>query len=703
MAEEIDPKALEAIQDIEEGRRGSGDGTVDQNSGGFLQELSDSFDDPDGPIIIDGVEWPNMDEYNKANSKKEIPVLTENRLEVYSNIFTDNPKGESIWPDQEDIDTWDKVREKLNLAYPEQNFDELPIVDFNVPAPPDRSDFPNTRSGAEKYIDAKKEYDNDINNKGFPILEKSAFDDRFQKVYDKLGANPLKKSSSDTVNKTIIPANNCTNDFFSKIENYMDGFFKILTSGAGQIVDIQKEINSMTDLINATSQRFIGNITNLLNDKITDWLRFALDGIEKFFFATIPEKLTAIATIKGVQFASVGPINLLFEALGCVVGKAKIALKGVIKDMLLAASKNILNPIACAAQQFVGALTSKITSVIDSLVGPWISPIEKIFSPIGAVFNVKNTIMGGINIMKKIQGLFSCKETEKCPTTKKITIGGKLGKGKGGSEEQNVIDKVFKAANGAIGEIDNAKDQIFGGVETGLTNFEEAYGKWEIFGSKLGDATGGQNLVGGCDTDNVFACGMPKIEFFGGEGVDAAGEVLLGKVINRFDNEDLFGDIQKTASIVGVNITDPGSGYTEEPLVAFTDSCDKGYGGYGKAVIDKDMTSPTYGQIIGVTIVSSGENYPVGEYEESDLYVKEIIVENGGSGYQEGDSLDDFDICGLDENGSITKVCINNRPYRALPNLNISTLTGSGAVLRPIMTKQVPQTAIVEVVDCVTQ
>ena len=81
--------------------------------------------------------------------------------------------------------------------------------------------------------------------------------------------------------------------------------------------------------------------------------------------------------------------------------------------------------------------------------------------------------------------------------------------------------------------------------------------------------------------------------------------------------------VKRTASIIGVDITYPGEGYTEEPLVSFVDNCDQGYGAYGRAVIDKDPNSPTYGQLTDIIIISEGENYPAGE--SRGVFVDKIV------------------------------------------------------------------------------
>ena len=174
-----------------------------------------------------------------------------------------------------------------------------------------------------------------------------------------------------------------------------------------------------------------------------------------------------------------------------------------------------------------------------------------------------------------------------------------------------------------------------------------------------------------CNTGNIFDCGLPRIEFFGGGGEGAAGDVILGNFVNQLDNQisgigftnlageqEQFGslkeEVQTTGSIIGVDMTFPGEGYTSEPLVSFVDNCDKGYGAYGRAMIDKDPNSPTFGQVTGILMISEGENYPTGEV--SDAYVDRIVVEKGGSGYKLEDKIADFEICGVDENGAITKI-----------------------------------------------
>ena len=305
----------------------------------------------------------------------------------------------------------------------------------------------------------------------------------------------------------------------------------------------------------------------------------------------------------------------------------------------------------------------------------------------------------------------------------------------------------------------------------------------------------GNAYIPDCDAGNIFKCGLPKVEIFGGNGEGAVGEVIMGTFIEELDraisettyidetldkeiiairkrlqslasknnslqsqidrmlkenparddeqikmrkrelennkleieklkkelirkeeeraekvNDDgvveteiggsFIEDIKETGSIIGVDITYPGEGYTEEPIVRFADNCDQGYGAFGRAVIDKDPKSPNYGKLTDIIMISVGKNYPIESQEDS--FVNRIIVEDGGSGYKLEDTIEDFEICGVDENGSITKVCTNDKAYRDLPPMTINSITGSGAILKPIMTKIPRKTGVITVIDCIT-
>ena len=402
--------------------------------------------------------------------------------------------------------------------------------------------------------------------------------------------------------------------------------------------------------------------------------------------------------------------------MDCLTSKVGNALLSTIKDMISGMMKNVINAATCAVQQFIGGLVGKITGLIDGLIGPLLNPIQSILN---ASFNVKQAIFGGLNMMKKVGSLFSCGETSPTVATNKYGIDAGSKASKSEIDKNKKVNQAITAANSATSAVD--------GVTGGLNNFEKNYGQWSIFGSKINEA--GNHGIGNCYTGNVFACGAPKVEIFGGAGGrGAAGEVILGKFVDNLDKDNIYGDLKRTGSILGVNITSPGEGYLDAPLVSFTDSCNQGYGAYGQAVIDTNQNSPTYGQLTDIIITSPGTNYPTDGYsiidednpdsvtiidsDNSEVYVDRVIVDNGGSNYDpEEDDLENDDmslIINDDINspnyGSIIGVdIIQQIGYNDIPRLNIESETGVNAILRPVMKvrKRVVSEQVLQRVQCV--
>ena len=180
----------------------------------------------------------------------------------------------------------------------------------------------------------------------------------------------------------------------------------------------------------------------------------------------------------------------------------------------------------------------------------------------------------------------------------------------------------------------------------------------------------------------------------------------MGGIVNNTEGlDDVVSSVQNTGSIIGVEITDPGSGYTyAPPIVTFEDSCDLGYGAVGKAIVDYDSDSPTYGQITGVYMISEGENYPV--EDDEDYTVTDTTVLSPGIGYSPDDTATDDNGNEYSlrvENGRVISATpINNVKVETLPNITINTSTGIGALIRPLMGPFTPQGEVVSVIDCVT-
>ena len=501
--------------------------------------------------------------------------------------------------------------------------------------------------------------------------------------------------STVAIDYDCIPKNSS-----AKIEGALGKFLKGASGGLGGAFDMVSGLNTAVGEISDAMSGFTTSMSTLLESKLSEFVGTGLMAAKNFIFNKIANPIAALAQSEAFAGAAFKPISGLFGAFGCLGATIKKALQGTIKNLLTnMVQKGFINPLECAVEDFIGSLTNKISSMMNSIIGPLVNPLNSLFSIVGKGFgSITGLLAGGINILGKVRGLLACTDSiSECHATSKYKL--KVGSQKGDSKanKKNVIANAF---NKGAEKLDS--------LGTSLGNY---------VGVDRIDPITKEKMEVTCNTGNILECGLPRVEFFGGGGSGAVGDVILGNFIQQIDTQvkkspvgqvfeseglssSLIEDVQTTASIIGVDITYPGEGYTEEPIVSFVDNCDQGYGAYGRATIDKDPNSPTFGQLTGILMISEGEYYPTGE--QSDVFVDRIEVENGGSGYKLDDKVGDFEICGVDENGSITKVCTNDKVYRTLPPANVESITGSGAILTPVMTRRRRQSEIITVIDCIT-
>ena len=483
--------------------------------------------------------------------------------------------------------------------------------------------------------------------------------------------------ASLTTGTTVFMADPCKDNTLAKIEAYTENFFDRIGRIDSAVLNLSNEIKDVVNVVGDTANGFINAMLGGLQDKLAELIPQAIKLLETILQA--PPFLFQIPQIIAVEAPMIPLVKTMFDGLFCAATKVMKGAKDAFADIMTAAAKNVLSGTACAAQEIVGAFTNNLVNIVDSIAGPLIEPISNILNAFtGGIFNfnVKDFLLTGISLARKVQNLFSCDDEKICPATSKLKID--QGPLKDLSEEDQ----------------DSMWNTVFSGtaISQGATNlsndFEKAYGKWNIFGSPLGESSS----LEPCNFGNVTKCGLPTVSFFGGDGIGGAGNVLLGNIIDNVDTEDAVGDVLKLGSIVGVKMTDPGLGYTDPPIVTFQDSCNKGYGAYGRAIIDEIPTSPTFGQIIAVVITSEGVNYPA-EIDELPLFIEEIIIEDPGNDVEGEIEGVDLEI----ENGRVIRATPKPFAYNGLPTLNIS-----GAILRPIMTTTPPPSEIIKVIDCIS-
>ena len=129
----------------------------------------------------------------------------------------------------------------------------------------------------------------------------------------------------------IILADPNKNNFFADTEAHVNNFFKLIGSAGEEIINFPAEIKNVVGSVSDLSKGFVSNISNALTDKLVVFVQKGLQGLKDFFFATIPEKLTAIATTIGVQSALIAPVKALFGKMECLVQNVMTSLTGAIE------------------------------------------------------------------------------------------------------------------------------------------------------------------------------------------------------------------------------------------------------------------------------------------------------------------------------------------------------------------------------------
>ena len=207
-----------------------------------------------------------------------------------------------------------------------------------------------------------------------------------------------------------------------------------------------------------------------------------------------------------------------------------------------------------------------------------------------------------------------------------------------------------------------------------------------------------KDLLGSCPILNK-ECGPPKIEIFGGGGFGAAANAVINEL----------------GEIVGVNMQSLGVGYTEKPFVSIVDNCD-GRGAEGEAILED-------GKVINIIIRNGGGGYQVPD-EVSDADGIDVVGEiegveiiRTGRDYESGDLITSD--CGtlepvLDGTGRIVGANVVHADLgcKVIPKLRVKSDPGYGALLRPIMrykkveeydsTIPLDSNLIMKVVDCVS-
>ena len=491
-------------------------------------------------------------------------------------------------------------------------------------------------------------------------------------------------------------------DTYSKILQALRNFVKVLVTIQNvQSTYIDPVLNKIQDI-----PALIQDVSTAISDSISLHIKTVRDTLINLIYDKLKQLLDQIKLPKDLEFLKKVAFGEVTDGIWCAIGKVLKRVVGFVTDFLTNMINTVVSMPLCALESAVGSMLQSITNEIVAAISPI---LDEFASTIGdALGEVSSVVSDVINYAKEIINFLSCEKKE-C----KEQFDYEMNKGfipKGDINFENIInyspaEGVSNLLGDAQGSFENwlgispppPGSEIVGKVETSPGVFSVDYAVKDANGNVIDVITrteGGDNLVGNCNVVSL-ECGLPTVSIFGGEGSGATGDVVVDSI----------------GQIMGVNITNPGSGYVSEPNVYFEDACDNGRGASATAIIGLTDTGD-----IGVTqivIKTPGFNYlgpstagvgttaspcdvdPIDENGSSVVgTITGVIIDNTGINYKDTDVIydaacaNDVEIIPVvDDEGRIINVNIINpgTSIRVYPKLEINTENGRGAVLIPIL------------------
>jgi len=456
-----------------------------------------------------------------------------------------------------------------------------------------------------------------------------------------------------TYNKERTLPNPCGTSEISKINTALKKFF-IIIKGIKKYTDlyVNGSINKLQNIVSLIRQtsKIIGAVLKTLVTRLRDFLIDKIrTGIQDLLDKILP---TITKSIKN------SIIQIIVDNLFCSLKNIVKSIPNLITDFLFELVGKVINVPFCVAEQFTNALINNLAATIDKTIGPILNNINDLlkgFSGIvGSVFEALDFILGFES--------FLCAKPN-CPEIKAF----KASPWAGPSQAQiDAFNKFLPAPK---------SDQVVEGAVGWIDGFE-------IFGEKLGDSPSSTLK---CDS-NLFECGPPRVEIFGGGGIGATGEVVVDNI----------------GRVIGVSLSNGGNNYSRPPFVSFIDSCEDTFTS-GYCEIDDDghvinivMTStPVVPSRDGRTEFELLSNIPQNSLPAEKDYVvclKGFRIKSTGIGYTINDNIKiSPDIPNLEASVKMTEygqiigidVLTNVCGIQEYPEISVESLTGNGAIIEP--------------------
>jgi hypothetical protein len=498
------------------------------------------------------------------------------------------------------------------------------------------------------------------------------------------GIGPNDASYSSVIGSTVQFASASPGSTIGKINteiNNLLGFVQnissIIPEGSSYLqsvisFEVQRVTQKIQNVVSGLVNGMVNGLYKQLAPLINQGLKLLYELVYNLVLAATQNPIIAHKAGVAAQTAMVFPVKAIADLIPSIVNTIIGGLGGLINSILTSTVGNVANFTSCVADQFTGVLTNSIIGQVSGGLSGAIGAIGPITQFFGG-FSVENTMRSSSEILGGFGQLVNIGQTATnydAPANEWV-----IGRGPKNARTPNFGD-ILSAANDAYALATSLTTGV-ADIAGGFTNFA------------VSSVTPN---VSGCYSGPPLSCNAPIINIFGSNGSGASAIPILGGIVG--EGRD------RTGSVIGVKLENPGFGYDFPPFVEIVDNCGQGYGAIARAVLND------VGEIDYIYVVSEGENYPVGELEE--YVITGVQIVDPGNGYVNGDRIiDNFgnEYSAQILNGAILKVDpLNIITTTELPILTVLSADGSGAILSPIIDTRAEYSGEVkQVIDCITK
>ena len=308
------------------------------------------------------------------------------------------------------------------------------------------------------------------------------------------------------------------------------------TKVSTNIGDIEKEIAKVKDnAIKAIS----GDVKRITTGIQKNAIKKVNDALKNSYHEVFPSQLGELKT----------KVEAANDELSCLFRNIMKNLTGMVGGFLNQILDRFINTPLCAVENFIGSLLGKIGGLIDSAVSKVMGPIKGLLAGMGVASDLTGDVMGFI---EDALSLLSCDEDPRCSEVK----------------EWNPISGPETSATLDLFSIVNKAKQAARLVKNAV---EDAANIGDTLSDLTKNADFSDVFQDSCNVGPVF-CGPPTVEFVGGGGSGASGNAI----------------VSFATTLLGVDVITPGGGYIGPPRIKFNDSCNKGKGAVGRAIMAPD-------------------------------------------------------------------------------------------------------------------